>query len=549
MADTQESANTSATPQAAPAAPAADVAPSTPVFAPSTPTSTPVAESQAKPVTADDIRAMVKNKDLAGLKKATSEPQRTRLPKEDSTSRFPAQQTQVTPSAEAKPAEVAQPAAQTTEQTVKTGTKFVVGMGDKKLELNDPDGFLGHKDADGLKKAAANNILYNKTLKQWADEALAREAEVKAQLRQAQEELARVKTNPPTPQTPTATPPQQPIASTPIPKVEFQKVPERPDLPEDISDWEIEHKAAFAKWQKESNAAIQANMEATAKVLAIMQQSGATVDASNPHVQRMSAQLAENQKAIDEFKALTGELKAQKQQLVNETANAKFWDEVDGFAQLHSEEFMAPAPLRELHKQIVDDGKNGMVWMDVIAMANGAQKPYGGNEQQWKDYLSNRAVITQKYIDGDKQVTENCTAAGVVPPNGFKEYFDASAKINTLMSEKARRVAAGELGQNATLQTVWHLTNEQNLNPMIRQMETQVRAEQTQKVVGALQQHQAQHAVNVPPELAQVGRPPMNMQRTVEELKERMRKNPRDPELRKLYAEATKEISAMVGRK
>jgi hypothetical protein len=399
--------------------------------------------------------------------------------------------------------------------------KYEIQSGADKLALRDPDGFLGHKDAEGMKKALANKELYVNRLSKWNEQNEARarsEAKRAVELERKVKELeARVSQ------------PATPVAVTPVAHIALKELPKMPERFEDED--------AAVKYQRDYAAIVQENMT----TLANRTQSSPNINPQDPALQAIQSEL-------QSLKALRQDIENQKATQERTSTESRIWDNIQSFQSLHGDEFSTQTPIRELHTKIVGDGQQPAL-MDRIAVANGLQRPITDNEQEWINYNSQKNEITDKYLAGDEAVKTNVESAGIVLPQGFSEYFDVSAKINRLVQEHQRLISEQTLGPKSTLHDAWRYIYEPALTQQTVAMERAARAEGAKAVVSALKDHSETHAVNVPPAQSESGILPEALRGEAERILAAARENPRDKKTQQELKELRKKLGFVTNQR
>lgn len=528
-----------AEPPAAPAQPATQsaAAATEPAKTDSTTTAQLEASSEPQKITNEMVKDMRMRRDVKGMRDLMSPKNGKQVapPTKTEAQQQPVK-AEATQTATPQPPEKAAPAGP-------VGTKkYVVGDGDSKMELHDPDGFLGNKDVDGLKKAAANQILRIKMGNKWLSEReaeLAAERAEKDRLLAANRELqARIEqassAKPGSKQTPTQ---QAAVTQPPVtmPSLEFKSLPQRPSVPADPTSWNQEQAEAMAKWETDLASELEARTKAVALAMKAVGNAAPNIDENHPVIQNLATRFNAIDETINQFKELIAETKATKERQKAQEVEGSFWNDVDQFVAAQ-DDYKLPASMREMHRQIADSGTGELVWMDHVAMANGLRRPAMNNPEQMQSYVASRNQLVQKYLDGDKQVIDRAAQSGINMPAGAREYFAASKAVNELVAERDRLVSLGILGPKATLQNAWRHVNERNLDASIRELEKGARSEGVKSVVDALAETQRDKAVVIPPDIAAAGQTPLTPER-IKEIIAAAKQNPRDPEALKQLRE------------
>jgi hypothetical protein len=419
--------------------------------------------------------------------------------------------------------------------------KYVVGDGDARIELDDPDGFFKYGGVEELKKAFAHKERRIQMDKKWMQDAeqskmaeRQRADTVAAENATLKAELEKLKA------TPASAPAKQDIVKPELQLTETPQPPVIPNLPDDVSQWENEHVEASKKYQRdradyESKLVkwVEESTRKTAKHAEELAKSGVPVDTNNPLVKDM----VEMKRVISELQQLNTDIKKSKDQLETERRQSEYWTSIDDFQKLHPE-MATPLPMKDLHKQIWEDGTN-LTWMDYVSLANGTARPATTDQNAWNQYFQNRLAVTQKFINGDKDVIAKCEAAGVEPPTGYREYFESAKRIRDIDDEHNRLKQQGLLGPNSTRQMAWEYANKSRLTDQIRMLEQKAHSEGASTVINALTKHDTEHAVVVPPDLAASGSTPLSREKVLELLKQTPERS-RDSEFKKMLAELTK---------
>jgi len=490
----------------------------------------------APDVTHETLKEAAKRRDVNAVREQFNKIRGKGKPTEKKAEPQPAVKTEDTKPADKSAEPAAKPAAE--KETAPKG-KYVIGDGIEKIELDDPDGFLGHKNTEGMKKAMAHQIRRIKMDKQWLSEAeqkasaalvraeqeAARRAELEAEVKRLKELVTK--------QTAT-TESEQATARQMLQIPDPPKAPEPPDYNvDDYEEHEKEYKIKRAEYERAFIAWTQDAIKKTAEHAQSLIRAGVQIDNEHPIVK----DIMEMKKNLAEIQQAAQEVKKTKEQLEIERKQNQYWADIEDFLALHPEE-KPPVPMKELHKQIWENGAE-MTWMDWVARANGVSRPVSANRAEWDKYWANRLALTQRYLDNDKEVVSKCEAAGVEPPEGYKEYFNAARLIKEIDDEHRRLIEQGLLGAKSTRQMAWEIMNKGKLTNQIREMERKALSNGASTVVNALTKHIENDAVVIPPELPQSGSTPISDKQIAEMLKQTAERA-RDPEFAKTLRETIK---------
>lgn len=367
---------------------------------------------------APDLLELARSGDLAALQAMDPDAQPAEEPTEE-----PVETPTEQPTDAPVEPPVETPADSTEGMTAAQAKAYRARYGGAEVELPDEDGFLGHKDVDGLKKKAANAHLHIQTLERENKEA--REAADKAvqQQREFQEELARLRqaaTQQPTP-VPQATPVEKKAVAAAA-KVDLPSPPKRPATPYDPGDMSVEQSEEWDSYFTQSE-------EYQTKLVDALRTSSAPANVDPTAFEqeierRVQERLSPMNAEVEKIKQSMSGWEADQRHKESQRANDEMWRGFDDF-QRRFEPFATPKPLREIHTELDK-------WSDKIASAVGHQLPYGATPQMRDQYINKRQGIVQAYLDGDTEVTAR--TQGIDPPEGYEQYYNI-ARINQIAQE------------------------------------------------------------------------------------------------------------------
>ncbi len=357
--------------------------------------------------------------------------------------------------------------------------KFKFTFQNKEVEIDDSDGFLGRGSVDGLKKARAHQEQYVGHLE-------SQNSDLSSQLTGKDQAIAklekllaeRVPTN--TPVAPTQPTPQANQNAQPSEQAALSTTnslgamvrPKRPPVSENPSFWSAEDEEAMKSYHDKN--------EEYLRALDDVIKNG---KGNDPRITELENTIKEVGGYVDNLK--NAELEANRQAQEN-----KAWAGIDDFRQQHKEYNTAGKSSRTLHQEVQD-------WMKRLVVSTGTILPYNANQEQINQFEKTKLDLANKYLQGDQALT----SIGIEPPNGTQEYF----KLGELNGKLEEFRTNGQLGTNATLHDAWLLSQDRSgsLDDSITAIEKDARQAGAQAVVGAMKNHQQNHAVNLPNSLPQ----------------------------------------------
>ena len=382
------------------------------------------AEKQAEPQapTAEQIVEMARNRDTTALNALDPESQGA-APKPP----------EGTPPAAAASSE-GQPPAPSAAPAQAPKKVFEVQYGQEKFAMSDDDGFLGHKDVEGLKRKAAHEerhikqlVTDNASARLAADEAIRKSreaAEEAARLRKelenerASRAVAAAQQPAPVAAQAAAAQASQAVAA----KVELPNRPQRPknawspdtNTPEDVKEWNDyfegmdSYNAKLAEAIRSQPAP--ANVDPKIFEAEIEKRVQERTKPLSERLEKIESSQAASQADIDREKA--------------EIAAEKMWNGFGHFQENHKA-FATQKPLKELHEEVT-------AWSDQVATACGYSLPYGASPQQRQQYVDTRQRLVQSYLDKDPTVVAR--VQGIDPPAGHEQYYEV-ASINQIAQQ------------------------------------------------------------------------------------------------------------------
>jgi len=339
--------------------------------------------------------------------------------------------------------------------------------------FQDPDGFLGRKDLDGLKTSQAHLRAKLEFEERKAGEARNYAATVERKNQELQrrfDEISALKAA-------TPTIPRQ--AAPAAPQVSLPDVPAPPVLPESIYDWDDTHHAAKKVYDTNLN---KYNTDTRAYMEYLTTLNGQT--------QAAPALPQEYIIELEELKALKNEIVQGKQIEQEKSQQRAFWDSLRSFQNKHAQ-FGTSTDIEQTHTSI-------QKWYNDLAIANGYVLPIGATQVQSSEYERGKAAVVNAYISGDQAVITR--SQGYEPPEGYENYV----KLHELTKRRDDLVGQGIFGQQVPLETVYlhELNSSGELNQVMNSMLNEEHAKTTQSFGNAIAQSQ-QSATSIPPEYSQ----------------------------------------------
>ena len=375
------------------------------------------------------------------------------------------QSTYQPPEPESKTGEVSEAESKLTPE--KETKLFYSHVHGERISRDDSDNLLGYGSTGKLKEAHLKQEYLMRDL----------EAEAKS-LREKLEEAEAKQKSLPLPQQPDDKPVAQassPSQSPPQPevkKVEKPVAPEYPDLTSSDPDLQTENdRKNLAEYWKNLTQFNKQMVEYTSYL------------ESRPPVikQEIPADYATRLAELEaENKKIKTETANKEMQFRKEEVKKKYWDSIDVFADLHKE-YKLPEPSRVLSEKVEN-------WMGKLAKVCGKTD-------------SEKATVTQQYLDGDEEVLKN--AEGIPPPKGYDKYFALATEIKNLEKARDALIKRNEATSAMPYHKVWLLENEGNgqLDQNIEQAMIQERVKGTQGFAAAIENAE-KTAKTIPPELS-----------------------------------------------
>lgn len=394
----------------------------------------------------------------------------------------PAQQQQ-TQQPSTEPQQQQQVADSGTEQKGEPPKKFTVHWQGNRIERDDVNSLLGYENTGQLKAALIKSELREKDREQ-------RLNDLSQRLREAEEKL---KSPPVQQQQPVQQQPQQQQFQPQAPAQPAQ-APQRPVPPpmptlstSDPTFYSEEDIKALGDYQKATNDFNQKMVEYVGYL-----------ETRQP---QQDSSLKNEIEAMKQWKQKTDETissyQQEKKSIAEEKAEIAHWKRFSDFQDKH-ESFKTPKNIKDFNKEMVQ-------WMDNVAVANGVQMPFNGeNDPGWNNYLSQRASVMDRYLQNDPTVVQN--AQGYQAPEGHETFF----KLLDLNAALMRYKSEGVLGPNATLENAYTQMKIESgeMQEAIDTVRTDERVNAAQQFASGVEQLQ-QNAVNIDPS-ASAGGPDLN---------------------------------------
>lgn len=307
----------------------------------------------------------------------------------------------------------------------------------KKVVKDDPDGYLGRKDLDGLKKAKLNADAHIEFL----------ESEIEKMRNTIQSEPKVT----PTPTTPTPTTP-----APEVPKIQRPRMPEIANP--DPSYWTPEESQAMHDYWKKMG-----DYEEAVK---------------DPRVDELTQKMKEYESVIKEFSKT-------KEDLVRKEEEMKYWTSLDSFREAHPEYSKIKKPIKDLNQEVDK-------WGTRLANAAGIDLPLNPTKEDIQKFEYTKTQLMNKYRNGDEVLMKT----GLTPPNGYEEVFN----LSKLEIERGKLVRDGILGKNASLHEAWLYLQDKDgfLDNGIATLEAEARRRGAESVLNVTSQKQSENAVTIP---------------------------------------------------
>jgi len=319
---------------------------------------------------------------------------------------------------------------------------------DQEFELPDEDGFLGRKDLEGLKKAAAHKEAHIRYVEE--QERLAREkiAELQEKLKTTlvQKEV------------------MQPVKGEPSEKVITRpKKPARPAVGADPAYWTPEEEQQMAEYGSLQDQ-YDTNMDSYFDYLE-------NRVPEDPRFAKYDSLMAEQEKST-----------AAKQAQLEEAA---YWSNIEEFRITHPEYKKYRGNIKDLHKEVD-------TWTTRLANAAGHSLPLSPTAAEISQFEATKQQLAYKFETGEQAVIE----LNVAPPEGYKEYYalaDLEAKKEALIKQEV-------LAPKANLHNAWIQIQDSSgtLEDGINSLEVEARKRGFNSAINVMEKQQANIATPIP---------------------------------------------------
>ena len=220
--------------------------------------------------------------------------------------------------------------------------------------------------------------------------------------------------------------PEAPVAPIVPEELEAPEVPVKPDVPTDPVDWTEEdvkklnqYDASMQEYYNKQNALI-------TKLAAAVRQP----------VQATDSVLEQRLSAIEQ------EFAEKHQQLEQEAANRRFWDEIRSF-QRKASTFATDDDIEVIHNNIDS-------FADKLTVAAGyTVNP--ADPVSLQAFEQAKIAVLNGFANGDDNIVKVAETSGLGKPVGFDQYIS----IRDIVERKNEAVTTGRLGQQAPLYTVY----------------------------------------------------------------------------------------------
>lgn len=342
------------------------------------------------------------------------------------------------------------------------GKKFVIDYRGNKVEFDDSDNYLGYGNFGRLKKSFAHQKEtikdYEKRLRETNDYSEREIAKLKKDREELLEKFNQIKAQNELPKKEVKEPVETNIPTPPV----------RPKLPSDFYDWNEEDHKNYNEWLEKRD-------EYDVKMSEIIKGVATRKPESNPYDSEDVKKLKEHIRKIEEDNS--------RREI--EDTQKKYWTSISDFQGNHSE-FKTSKPIKDVHSDI-------MKWMDELSYQNGVSLKPGASDFDKRNYESQKMGIVKRFLDGDEEVLKR--SSEVNPPEDYKKYFEIAA----LQRKKNDYINRGILGNNSSLHDVWIMeyTNS-NMDGDLKNLEIEAQKKGAQNVISAMENHQKNHAINLP---------------------------------------------------
>lgn len=313
---------------------------------------------------------------------------------------------------------------------------------------DDPDGYLGRKDINGLKIAKAHADAHIEYLEKANEEAMRKLAELEALKKEIEKK------------------PEQPIKKEEEPKT--YNVKEKPVLPElqnsDPSYWTPEESEAMIEYWKKMDEYVSNNLN------------------EPPAIKELKEEIDRLKK---EQESRFSEIDKVKKKSIEEAEEAKYWNELETFRNVHSE-------YKKVDKSIKDLNQEVEKWANDLIEAAGYKLPYNPSVVDVHKFEQTKLELMDKYRNGDSAVH----SLGVNAPEGYEEVFN----LVTLENEKARLIKEGVLGQRASMHDVWLYLQDRTgqFDTSLTKLEAEARKKGANDILNIAQKKQSENAIVLP---------------------------------------------------
>lgn len=482
------------------------------------------ASPQTPSYTADDLKRMVKSGDpvqnRAALEYMQNPPPVAADPAPAPVEPVPQEMPATEPQAPKEPVATATPPTPTPAELKK---KFKVQRAGKEIELDDPDGFLGRKSADGLKQSYAHLMPHldelrqdNRTLRETAQSVQSKLNAAEREREEMRKQLEAARNRPAPPAVKQETQSQLDLPEPPM---------SPDDLPADPSSWTEEDYTKFRNWQKETSVYNRKAREALMRVAA------RPASVATPAPQQPSALSSEERELIEWAKNQKQEAEKDKQRQLDR----QYWDGVSQFQNMHAD-YKTTKDVADAHQDILTFAEN-------LAVANGLRLDPNATPDQVAAYEGTKMRLLKAYRTGNKDVVGTVESSGIDVPQDMEQYFN----IAELEQKRREYVSKGILGERASLHQAWVYDMDQNggFNSQVSNLEVTAQAKGANNVLSALEQQQQTYAHTVPNQTVQQSEAVENMPR--DQINRLLSASPqemmRDPELRKKQQEVMRAIA------
>ena len=320
------------------------------------------------------------------------------------------------------------------------------------VQVPDPDGFLGYKNEDGLKKAVVHKEQYLRDIQ--TD--FQKQQEYSAQLaKELEETKAKLNSfNQPVQGQPQFQQVQQPTQQQPVQQTQTtQQYTTQQDfsLPESPLDWENNH------------------------VQQLQQK------LQNPHDPRVD----QINQRLEKYDKMLEEREQEHQRKLAEEADKRHWQDINTFKDSNPIYKVIPGDIREYDRNV-------NMFMDQVAIANGVRLMPGATQTEINNYNAQKTDLAKKFVEGDMSVINN--SQGIAAPQGIREFFDLAGLINE------RRSLPQEVQQKFTLNDMWAMNQHRNgaFEQVYNQGTLEAQQQGAQMALNAVNDVKANHATTLP---------------------------------------------------